>query len=361
MIYCATRGSDRHIFVTDLKEGAEDGQAEPLFIPCVGGLVFPGVKVEADVPALSGAGEPGDSPHQARAPTSLVVGIATARRPEILGLVLDRLAQQTRRADRIILCAPTAEDIASVASREGIELRIGPRGLTRQRNAIIDAAQDCDILIFFDDDFLPASTYLAGIEQVFAAREDVVMVTGRVIADGIIGPGLDTEKAHRALQVNGEDGAVVDGLLWLDEVDSGYGCNMAVRLAPARANGCRFDEGLPLYGWLEDVDFSRQLGRYGRIVRAPVAWGVHLGIKQGRQSGIRLGYSQIANPVYLLRKGTCPWPRAVRLMTRNLGANCLRSLRPEPYIDRLGRVRGNLKALSDLVVGKLDPERILEL
>jgi GT2 family glycosyltransferase len=317
--------------------------------------------MEADLQPLSGGCDPSDRRHEARPSARLAVGIATVRRPEMLSLVLDRLAQQTRRADRIILCAPTPEDVASAAARPGIEIRIRPRGLTRQRNAIIDAVQGCDILVFFDDDFLPAPTYLAGIEQVFAVREDVVMVTGRVISDGIIGPGLDIEEAHRALHTNGEDEATEDGLLWLDEVDSGYGCNMAVRLAPARANNCRFDEKLPLYGWLEDVDFSQQLGRYGRIVKTRAAWGVHLGIKQGRQSGMRLGYSQIANPIYLLRKGTCPWPRAVRLMTRNLGANCLRSLRPEPYIDRLGRVRGNFRALSDLVVGKLDPERILEL
>ena len=306
-------------------------------------------------------GDPSDLSQQASPAPCLAVGIATARRPGVLGLVLDRLAQQTRPADRIILCAPTPEDVPSATAWPGIEIQIGPRGLTRQRNAIIDAAQGCDILVFFDDDFLPASTYLAAIEQVFAAREDVVMVTGRVISDGIIGPGLDIEEAHRVLQTGRGDEAAGDGYLWLDDVDSGYGCNMAVRLAPARANNCRFDERLPLYGWLEDVDFSQQLARHGRIVKTPAAWGVHLGIKQGRQSGVRLGYSQIANPIYLLRKGTCPWPRAVRLMARNLGANCLHSLRPEPYIDRLGRVRGNLKALSDLAVGKLDPERILEL
>jgi hypothetical protein len=291
----------------------------------------------------------------------LAVGIATVRRPEMLRFVLDRLAQQTRPADRVIVCAPTAEDIDRGARDSGIDIRIGPRGLTRQRNAIMEAARGFDILVFFDDDFLPSSTYLAGIEQVFVAREDVVMATGRVISDGIIGPGLHIEAASRILQVDPATEAGIDGYVWLDEVANCYGCNMAVRMAAVRAHNCYFDERLPLYGWLEDVDFSRQLGRYGRIVKTSAAWGVHLGIKQGRQSGLRLGYSQIANPIYLCRKGTCPWPQALKLMTRNLGANCLRSLRPEPYVDRLGRARGNLKAFSDLVLGKLDPERILEL
>jgi GT2 family glycosyltransferase len=291
----------------------------------------------------------------------LAVGIPTVGRPAILNLLLDRLEQQIRRPDRVIVCAPTKKDARRAAARPAVEVRIGPRGLTRQRNAIIDAATDCDILVFFDHDFLPTPTYLAAIEQAFAAREDVVMVTGRVISDGIIGPGLDATEAGRILQMPLSNPPPDDGYLWLDEVETGYGCNMALRLAPARANHCRFDERLPLYGWLEDVDFSRQIRRYGRIVRTDAAWGVHLGTKHGRQSGIRLGYSQIANPIYLMQKGTCPWTRAVRLMSRNLGANCLRSLNPEPYIDRPGRVRGNLMALSDLLAGKLSPERILEL
>jgi GT2 family glycosyltransferase len=321
------------------------------------------VNVETGVQslALPVRRDPNDPGNEARPRLCLAVGIATVSRPELLSLVLDRLAQQTRRADRIILCAPTQEDVTGTAARPDIEIKIGPRGLTRQRNVIIDAAQGCDILVFFDDDFLPASTYLAAVERVFAAHDDVAMVTGEVISDGIIGPGLDIAEASRVLKTDQANVTVGDGYRRLDEVDNGYGCNMAVRLAPARANNCRFDERLPLYGWLEDVDFGRQLGRYGRIVKIAAARGVHLGIKQGRQSGVRLGYSQIANPFYLLRKGTCPWPRAVRLMTRNLGANCLRSLRPEPYIDRVGRLRGNLKAFADLIAGKLDPERILEL
>jgi GT2 family glycosyltransferase len=136
---------------------------------------------------------------------------------------------------------------------------------------------------------------------------------------------------------------------------------MAVRLAAVRAAQCRFDERLPLYGWLEDVDFSRQLAREGRIAKLSAARGVHLGVKQGRQSGVRLGYSQIANPIYPSRKGTCPWPRALRQISRNVAMNLARSLNPEPYVDRAGRFAGNLKAMRDLVTGRLDPQRILEL
>jgi GT2 family glycosyltransferase len=286
----------------------------------------------------------------------IAVGIATIGRPQLLRAVVEELARQTRRADRIVVCAPAADDVEGVSSDPTIEVILGPRGLTRQRNAIIESIEDFDILQFFDDDFLPAPSYLAEVERGFAAEPGVVMVTGSVIADGIIGPGFAIDEARRRLATGAPPHSTE-----IEQVANGYGCNMAVRLATARTARCRFDERLPLYGWLEDVDFSRQLARHGRIVKLPAAQGIHLGVKQGRQSGIRLGYSQIANPIYLSRKGTCPWPRALRMMSRNIAANLARSLSPEPYIDRAGRFAGNLKAIRDLVVGRLDPQRILEL
>jgi GT2 family glycosyltransferase len=290
----------------------------------------------------------------------IAVGVATAGRPELLRVMLAELALQVRPADRIMVCAPSEADVSGVPASATVDIIIGPRGLTRQRNAIIRESAEYDVLVFFDDDFLPKPGYLAAVEDVFLGHADVTVLTGMVIADGISGPGLSVEEARRALMTN-EIGELPGGGS-LRDVNNGYGCNMAVRLSAAvRAAGCRFDEKLPLYGWLEDVDFSRQVARYGRIVQTSAAQGVHLGVKRGRQSGLRLGYSQIANPLYLLRKGTCPWPMALGLICRNLAANCLRSFRPEPYIDRLGRLVGNGRAFRDLIFGRLDPERILEL
>jgi GT2 family glycosyltransferase len=128
-----------------------------------------------------------------------------------------------------------------------------------------------------------------------------------------------------------------------------------------RAHRLAFDEALPLYGWYEDIDLCRRLAPHGRIVRVPAARGVHLGTKLGRTSGLRLGYSQIANPAYLARKGSYAWRRAAASMARNLAANLARSAAPEPWVDRSGRLRGNLIALSDLLRGRADPGRILDL
>jgi GT2 family glycosyltransferase len=290
----------------------------------------------------------------------IAIGIATVGRPQLMEVVLAELRRQSRPPDLIAVCAPTPADVGDVALAAGIEVDVivGPRGLTRQRNAILNRAREFDVIVFFDDDFLPERSYLHVVEQVFAKYSDVVMATGTVVADGIVGPGLTVDEAHRRLaSIDPIDGRPDE----MRDVAGGYGCNMAVRVEAVNSARCRFDDNLPLYGWLEDVDFSGQIAPFGRIVKLAAAQGVHLGIKQGRQSGVRLGYSQIANPIYLSRKGTCSWSRAMRLMSRNIAANCLRSVKPEPYVDRLGRAAGNLRALRDLLAGRLAPERILDL
>ena len=137
---------------------------------------------------------------------------------------------------------------------------------------------------------------------------------------------------------------------------------MAVRLAPLRRNGLAFDERLPLYGWQEDVDLSRRLAPFGTVVRLSAAMGVHLGVKLGRGSGLRLGYSQVANPLYLAAKGEgYPLARAITHIAKNIAMNVARSPWPEPYVDRRGRLRGNALALRDLLRGRMNPERVLTL
>jgi hypothetical protein len=41
--------------------------------------------------------------------------------------------------------------------------------------------------------------------------------------------------------------------------------------------------------------------------------------------------------------------------------NMVRSLAPEPWVDRRGRLRGNLIAIADLLRGRMHPMRAAEL
>ncbi|QBR70365.1 hypothetical protein CU048_02705 [Beijerinckiaceae bacterium] len=290
----------------------------------------------------------------------IAVGIATAGRRSILAETLVELARQTRLPDILIVCPAAEADFdATLTAQLPYPLRVveGPRGLPAQRNAILGVAQDFDVIMFFDDDFLPLPSYLDELERCFAAYPTIVAATGHVIADGITGPGIDVATAREALA----SFKPVAGDQPLTDRYSAYGCNMALRLAPIHAHALRFDEDLPLYGWAEDVDFCRRLAPYGRIVKNPRMIGVHLGVKGGRTSGVRFGYSQIANPYYLWRKGTVRPSGALGQATRNLLANFSRSFRPEPWIDRRGRALGNALGLLDLIRGRLHPRRIFDL
>ncbi len=286
----------------------------------------------------------------------IVVGIPTVGRAAVLCETLHELARQTRPADGILVCGAKPADLEGVEAFAGVQRLLAEPGLPRQRNALLAAATDAAVMVFFDDDFLPDPGYLAAIERHMAAAPTIVVATGRVLADGIGGPGFSPAEGRAILAqpVAGDAGCA--------PVFSGYGCNMAVRLDTMRVHHLRFDERLPLYGWQEDVDLSRRLAAFGTVMKLDAARRLHLGVKLGRGSGVKLGYSQVANPLYLaFKRSGYPFGRAIEHMTRNIAMNTARALWPEPYVDRRGRLRGNVLALSDLLRRRMTPERILDL
>ncbi|MES2561784.1 MAG: glycosyltransferase family A protein [Pseudomonadota bacterium] len=292
---------------------------------------------------------------------NLVVGIATSGRAEQIKLTLAQLAQQTRRPSRVVICPALEADYDDTFIGHmpfPITVVRGPRGLPAQRNCILAACTATDLLVFFDDDFYPAPDYLQEVDDLMMNNPKIVLARGEALADGATGPGIEHEEALRlisSIAAKARPPAIVK------DVYGAYGCNMTVRLAPVIAHGLRFDENLPLYGWLEDIDFSRSIAPYGRVVHSTLLRGVHLGTKRGRTSGFKLGYSQIANPLYMLRKGTLTRSYAFRQMGRNVARNISRGFVPEPWVDRRGRLKGNLRALTDLLRGNLDPKNILTL
>lgn len=292
---------------------------------------------------------------------SVTVLVASLGRPEALAELLIALARQSRPPARVLLSLTSPAD-APVHVPEGLSVEIiyGPAGSCVQRNAALDRiTPDCDLIFFCDDDYLPSRFALERAAAFMATHPDVGGATGKLLADGINGPGLSVAEALALIEA--DDAAPPRPPEIRREHDGLYGCNMVFRASAIGA--VRFDERLPLYGWQEDIDFGvrvRALGG-GRLVTTHCFSGVHRGEKRGRSSGIRLGYSQVMNPAYLAAKGTMVPGFARRIVLRNILANIWRSARPEPWIDRRGRVRGNMLALSDLARGRVTPERILTL
>lgn len=286
----------------------------------------------------------------------LIVGIATVGRSDLVRQLVARLQSQSRAPDGIIVVGAEEKDIATLRGLSGVVVALASqRGLCVQRNHILALLPStADLIVFFDDDFVPKADYLEGVRRLFERRSDVVGATGRIVADGIKTAGYSLSDATA---LNDADRTPANARE--DPAEALYGCNMVLRCSALA--GLRFDEALPLYGWLEDIDLTYRLARKGPLIRSGHFAGVHMGAKGGRTSGLKLGYSQIANPVYMLGKRSTPRDLAFRMMSRNLAANILRSLWPEPHVDRRGRLRGNLLALLHLATCRLHPRHVLSL
>ena len=286
------------------------------------------------------------------------VVVASKGRPDIVARLVQTLLQQSAPPDAIVVAVSDPADAAGVIAGGPVANVVGPTGSCAQRNAgLASLPPAIDIVVFFDDDFIPSRYWIERVRDIFAASPDVAVLTGHVLFDGVKGPGMSWPDGQ--IIVARADAAPKPAPFAVKDDFSPYGCNMAFRRTAI--GELRFDERLVLYGWQEDTDLAARVAAGGRMIWSDGLWGVHLGIKGGRTSGRKFGYSQIVNPRYLVAKGTMPTGRAIILAARNVIANAAGTLWPEPYIDRAGRLHGNLLGLWDLVTGRWRPERAGEL
>ena len=285
--------------------------------------------------------------------------IATYKRATLVGALLNSIQSQSRSPDEVVISAVEPTDVPELSELSfPLKVLLGQPGSCRQRNSGIEyLCGRVDVILFLDDDFWMAKSYLAELDQLLSSDDSIVGTTGRVIADGATTAGFSVAQAeimlrNHQLKVGRQPPLTV-------EVPDTYGCNMAFRMTSI--GKIRFDERLPLYGWQEDVDFSAQIRKAGRLVKADATWGIHLGTKMGKTSGLRFGYSQVVNPLYVYKKGNMKLSAAGLLVLRNIAANMVKSAYPEPYIDRRGRLRGNLIALAHVLRGHWDPGFVLEM
>jgi GT2 family glycosyltransferase len=286
---------------------------------------------------------------------SVGVVIATKGRPQTAKALVEALARQSTPPLAVVIAVSDAADAAGI---QGAKIVMANPGSCAQRNAGLDALPpSIDVVVFFDDDFVPSRYWIENAAALFAQNPDIAVATGHVLADGIKTAGMSWAQGDALVQK--ADAARDAQADVIKDNHSPYGCNMAFRRSAI--GDLRFDERLVLYGWQEDTDLAARVAARGRMVWSSRLWGVHLGMKRGRSPGRQFGYSQIVNPRYLVAKGTMRGKSALRLAGRNLLANITHAVFPEPYIDRAGRLRGNLLGLWDIVTGRWRPERAAEL
>jgi hypothetical protein len=300
------------------------------------------------------------NPEPRHAAPRIAIVIATKGRPAAVTEVVRLLERQTLAPSRVIISATGKSDIEAPleSSVFPLELIYGTASSTKQRNRALERLRDqADIVVFFDDDFAPAITWLERCAFAFAADAHVVGVGGLVLRNGATeAADVSWDEAKRLIS---DPPALQPGPPTFSSCLSLYGCNMAFRIDAI--GDLRFDERLVLYAWMEDKDFSRIVGRTGRLVRYDGMVGVHLGIKSGKVSGKRFGYSQVVNAWYLYRKKVLSrqevWPNIFKAIL----ANGIKSFRPEKNVDRYGRFVGNMVGVGELIRGRCRPERAEEL
>jgi len=270
--------------------------------------------------------------------------------------VLGLLKQTVQPASIILSLGEEHSALPETEALPRVRRILGAPGSSIQRNAAIHFVRT-RYTLFLDDDVELATDYVDRMERLFAADPTIVGASGGVAADGApSGVAIERRAAVEAIR---EYTGSRDTVPFKDV----YGCNMFVRSDILEVE--RFDERLPLYGWLEDLDFSLRLKKHGRIVRHRGALVAHLAARSGRTSDLRYGYTKIANPWYLWQKQVLSsLPEViVRYWAKTTLANLLRALSPNGShgVNYRKRLAGNLMAYRDLLQGRIHPENILKI
>jgi glycosyltransferase involved in cell wall biosynthesis len=287
------------------------------------------------------------------------VVICSANRPNVLSETVESLIHGQSVPAREIIVSVSNQEHVTENTRRHSSVRVvltRTQGLTIQRNAAAKLVQT-PYTLFLDDDVEIAPNFIESMERLLDTVSNAIAATAFVVADGAQGDeGLDRKPARSA---------AVNYVRLRDnyDYDELYGCNLFVRTRIFAE--VLFDERLPLYAWLEDLDFSTNCLRFGRTIRNTETCVAHLAAPAGRVSGLMFGYSQIVNPFYLWRKNGKPGLTHVIFahwlihVARNFRRTLIKI--PSDRNDRAGRFRGNMIAFCHLLAGKVDPSFILQL
>lgn len=278
----------------------------------------------------------------------IAVVIASTMRPVALAATLSSLGGQSRLPNEIVVSVARPSDLPNPLPTDA-KVVYSERGASIQRNMGTQAlSSSTDIVVFLDDDMILNRDYLRGVEAIFSTTPNAALIMGHLIANG----GVSVEEAASLV-----DCAANSTHYHIKQSTFGdvYGCNMSVRFDVA----CKepFDERLPLYSYMEDVDFGTRVRRHGHIGYYYGSLAVHLRAPEGRVCHRALGFSEIMNPAYLALKGTIPKTHAIAdFILKKPAANLARAILGPQRHYRWERFTGNFAALRRLLSGKIDPE-----
>lgn len=293
---------------------------------------------------------------------SCSVVIASTNRPEILKEIIFSLRNQTLLPKEVIVSVVKLEDYPQELNDLSFpfEMRcvISAKGLAKQRNYGFESLLSrTDFVCFFDDDLILHEEYLRKMASTFAENESCVCCMGHLLANGDITIGEAKELCLSPPDIGeNKDKYYATSAEW----GQLYGCNMCFRWGFLLKE--KFDERLPLYSEMEDVDMGTRARRVGDVGYYFGSLAVHLKVSSGRINNRMHGFSQIMNAFYLAKKGSIPMRYTIlQIVLRKPIQNFILIFVPKQTSKRVKLLYGNFYALINILLGNIDPELLLKL
>lgn len=291
------------------------------------------------------------------------VVIASTNRPEILEQTLLSLVSRRTLPEATVISLAKEGDCPRNIDFLGFPAKVvysKTASSCSQRNVGLAALpKTIRFVVFLDDDMEVHDMCMEEVRGIFERNPDLAAFSGCLVANGNIARG----DARQMLDDHVIPQGMPDYGLLPREWPGLYGCSMCMRKDLVEKEP--FDENLPLYAIGEDTEIGFRLRKFGKVGGSARCLVVHLASRSGRVSEVGVGYAQIVNFIYFLKKRIglpiCKtlWERLVGIPFTNLACTMFPTLDRRSAIDRAGRLKGNLLAWRDLVILKIDPRRLV--
>jgi len=242
--------------------------------------------------------------------------VPTKDRPDELRRLLASLAAQSALPAEVIVVDGSGDPVRGVAEECRAlpvrYLRSLPPSATRQRNEGIRAACPAhDLIGILDDDSVLAPDACEAMLRFWeTAAPDVGGASFNLVNHPpVFAAGLKhLPLSERIGLYSARPGAVLPS--GFQVMLAGIEADTAVQWLPSGTSvwrrdvfrAFRFDEWFAGYSYLEDLDFSYQVGRTCRLVVVANARQFHYPSSRGRLAGYRFGLREVANRLHFVRK-----------------------------------------------------------
>lgn len=290
------------------------------------------------------------------------VVIASTNRPEMLKQTILSLASRGTLPEATVISLAKEGDCPQDIDTLGLPAKVvysETASSGSQRNTgLVALPPTIRFVIFLDDDMEIHDMCMEEVRGIFERNPNLAAFSGCLLANGDITRSDARQRLDKHIIPEG----MPDYGLLPREWSGLYGCCMCMRKNLVEKEP--FDENLPLYAIGEDTEIGFRLRKFGNVggsARCPV---VHLACGSGRISEVGVGYAQIINFLYFVKKRIglprwkTLWERLVGIPLTNLAYTLFPTFDRRSGIDRAGRLKGNFLALRDLAMLKIDPRRL---